>query len=95
MRLFQLKKQNTYIRFHKNQNIMKGYPYRDLIIGHREYSRNFFNPLFENKLKKYNLYLIHSGCKICPIRIIFPKMLSNNDCSIKYNKIFNINDKNE
>lgn len=91
MRLFQLKKQNTYIRFHKNQNIIKGYPYRDLLIGHRKYSRKLFDNLFENKLNKYSLHLIHSGCKICPIRILFPKMLTKNDCSIKYNNIFNKN----
>ena len=89
MRLFQLKKQNTYIRFHKNQNIMKGYPYRDLLIGHRKHSRKLFDILFENKLNKYSLHLIHSGCKICPIRVLFPNMLTENDCSIKYNAIFN------
>lgn len=88
MKLYQLKKENTYIKFHKNQNIIKGYPYRDLLKGHREYSRNYYNVLFENKLRKYNLNIKHSGCKICPIRILFPNMLTKNDCSIKYNEIF-------
>ena len=89
MRLLELKKQNTYLRFHKNQNIIKGYPYRDLIHGSRKYSRKYYDNLFENKLKRYNLHIIHSGCKICPIRILFPNMLTENDCSIKYDKIFN------
>lgn len=89
MRLFQLKKQDSYIRFHKKQNIFKGYPYRDLLIGNRIYSRKYYDKLFENKLKEYNLNIIHSGCRICPIRILFPIMLNDNDCSIKYNKIFN------
>ena len=91
MRLFELKKQDTYIRFHKSQNIFKGYPYRDLLIGNRNYSRKYFNTLFEIKLKQYNLNIKHSGCRICPIRILFPVMLTENDCSIKYNKIFNKN----
>lgn len=89
MRLFQLKKQNTYIRFHKNQNIFKGYPYRDLLYGNRIFSRKYFDNLFEFKLYQYNFNIKHSGCRICPIRILFPKMLSKNDCSIKYNEIFN------
>jgi len=89
MRLFELKKKDTYIRFHKSQNIFKGYPYRDLLIGNRKYSRKLFDKLFENKLKEYNLNIKHSGCRICPIRILFPEMLTKNDCSIKYNKIFN------
>jgi len=93
MRLFELKKKDTYIRFHKKQNIFKGYPYRDLLIGNRIYSRKIYDKLFENKLKEYNLNIIHSGCKICPIRILFPIMLNNNDCSIKYNKIFNSKNK--
>ena len=88
MRLFELKKKDTYIRFHKNQNIFKGYPYRDLLIGNRRFSRNYFQPLFEVKLKKYGLNLKHSGCKMCPIRVLFPDMLTENDCSIKYYKIF-------
>ena len=89
IRLFQLKQNNTYIRFHKSQNIIKGYPYRDLIIGHRNYSRKYYDNLFENKLNEYNFNIKHSGCRICPIRILFPIMLTENDCSIKYNKIFN------
>lgn len=89
MRLFELKKKNTYIRFHKSQNIFKGYPYRDLLLGNREYSRNIYNKLFENKLNEYKLNIKHSGCRICPIRILFPNMLTEKDCSIKYNKIFN------
>ena len=89
MRLFQLKKQNTYLRFHKNQNITKGYPYRDLLIGNRISSRKYYDNLFEIKLKKYNFNIKHSGCRICPIRILFPIMLTENDCSIKYNNIFN------
>ena len=88
IRLNELRKQNTYIRFHKNQNIIKGYPYRDLLKGNRIYSRNYYDKLFENKLKEYDLNIKHSGCKICPIRILFPIMLTKNDCSIKYNKIF-------
>jgi len=91
MRLFELKKQNTYIRFHKSQNIIKGYPYRDLLKGNRKFSRNYYDKLFENKLREYDLNIIHSGCRICPIRILFPKMLIEKDCSIKYNKIFNKN----
>lgn len=91
MRLFQLKKLNTYIRFHKTQNIYKGYPYRDLLYGNRIFSRKEYDKLFESKLKKYNLNIKHSGCKICPIRILFPEMLTENDCSIKYNNIFNKN----
>jgi hypothetical protein len=86
-RLYKLKQKNTYIDFHKNQNIMKAYPYRDLLKGHRTYSRKFYDKLFENKLKRYGLYIKHSGCKICPIRILFPNMLEKNDCSIKYHKI--------
>ncbi len=89
MRLFQLKKLNTYIRFHKSQNIYKGYPYRDLLKGNRIYSRKVYDKLFENKLNEYELILKHSGCRICPIRIVFPNMLTENDCSIKYNEIFN------
>jgi len=89
MRLFELKKQNTYIRFHKTQNCYKGYPYRDLLHGHRDYSRKVYEPLFELKLHEYNLNIKHSGCRICPIRVLFPNMLEINDCSIKYNKIFN------
>ena len=89
MRLYQLKKQNTYIRFHKSQNIYKGYPYRDLLIGHRIYSRNIYDKLFESKLREYNLNIKHSGCRICPIRVMFPEMLEIDDCSIKYDKIFN------
>lgn len=89
MRLFELKKQNTFIRFHKSQNIFKGYPYRDLLYGNRIYSRKIYDKLFENKLKEYNLNIVHSGCRICPIRILFPIMLTEKDCSIKYNKIFN------
>lgn len=89
MRLFELKKNNTFIRFHKTQNIIKGYPYRDLLKGSRRISRIYYDNLFENKLKKYNLNIKHSGCKICPIRILFSDMLSRNDCSIKYNEIFN------
>ena len=89
MRLYQLKIKNTYIRFHKEQNIMKGYPYRDLLIGHRNYSRKVFDDLFELKLREYNLNVKHSGCKICPIRILFPDMLEINDCSIKYDLVFN------
>jgi len=88
-RLYQLKKQDTYIRFHKTQNIFKGYPYRDLLIGNSRYSRDFFDKLFKQKLKEYNLNIIHSGCRICPIRILFPEMLEKNDCSIKYNRIIN------
>lgn len=90
MRLFELKKQNTYIRFHKTQNIFKGYPYRDLLVGNRRYSRNIFDKLFENKLKEYNLNIKHSGCRIYPIRILFPDMLIQNDCSIKYNNFINL-----
>lgn len=89
MRLYQLKNNNTYIRFHKKQNITKGYPYRDLLNGNRKSSRFYYNNLFGIKLNEYNLNLKHSGCRICPIRILFPDMLSKNDCSIKYDKIFN------
>ncbi len=88
MRLFELKKKDTFIRFHKSQNIYKGYPYRDLLIGNRKYSRKIFDKLFECKLKEYNLNRKHSGCRICPIRILFPDMLTENDCSIRYNSIF-------
>ena len=95
MRLFQLKKLNTYIRLHKSQNIYKGYPFRDLLYGNRIYSRKIYDKLFENILVKYNLNIKHSGCKICPIRILFPKMLTKNDCSIKYDKIFNKENNNE
>ena len=89
MRLFELKKKNTYIRFHKEQNIFKGYPYRDFIYGNRIYSRKLYDKLFEQKLREYNMNIKHSGCRICPIRIVFPKMLEIDDCSIKYDKIFN------
>ena len=89
MRLFELKKKNTYVRFHKKQNIFKAYPYRDLLIGNRLYSRNLYDKLFENKLNEYKLNIKHSGCRICPIRVLFPKMLTEKDCSIKYNEIFN------
>ena len=89
MRLFELKKLDTYIRFHKSQNIYKAYPYRDLLNGNRKYSRKIFDILFENKLRNYNFNIKHSGCKICPIRVIFPIMLTDKDCSIKYDKIFN------
>ena len=89
MRLFELKKKKTYIRFHKRQNIFKAYPYRDLLKGNRIYSRKYYDKLFESKLNQYRLNINHSGCKICPIRILFPKMLTEKDCSIKYNEIFN------
>jgi len=89
MRLFELKKLNTYVRFHKTQNIFKGYPYRDLLNGNRRYSRKQFDVLFENKLREYDLNIKHSGCRICPIRVLFPDMLTEKDCSIKYNLIFN------
>lgn len=89
MRLYELKKQNTYLRFHKTQNCFKGYPYRDYLYGHRNYSRKIYEVLFENKLREYELNINHSGCKICPIRIMNPKLLEKNDCSIKYNRIFN------
>ena len=89
MRLYELKRNNTFIRYHKKQNLMKGYPYRDLLKGHRKPSRIYYDKLFELILSKYKLNIIHSGCKICPIRVLFPKMLTENDCSIKYDKIFN------
>ena len=89
--IYELKKQNTYIRFHKTQNCYKAYPYRDLLYGRRSFSRKIYEPLFELRLQEYNLNIIHSGCRICPIRILFPNMLEINDCSIKYNKIFNKN----
>lgn len=89
MRLYQLKKNNTYIRFHKSQNIFKGYPYRDLLKGNRIYSRKIYDKLFELKLKEYNFNIKHSGCRICPIRVLFSEMLEIDDCSIKYDKIFN------
>ncbi len=89
LRLLELKIRNTYVRFHKEQNVFKAYPYRDLIIGNRRYSRNFYDILFEKILHKYGMNIKHSGCRICPIRILFPDMLEKNDCSIKYNKLFN------
>ena len=89
MRLFELKKLGTYIRFHKTQNTFKGYPYRDLLLGNRRYSRKIFDVLFENKLREYDLHIKHSGCRICPIRVLFPDMLTEKDCSIKYDLIFN------
>jgi len=87
MTLFELKKSNSFVRFHKTQNCYKGYPYRDLLHGNRRYSRKIYEPLFEQKLRQYNLNIKHSGCRICPIRILFPEMLEENDCSIRYNKI--------
>ena len=88
MRLFELKKLDTYIRFHKTQHCYKGYPYRDLLKGNRRFSRKIFDVLFENKMNEYDLNIKHSGCRICPIRVLFPDMLTKNDCSIKYGKIF-------
>lgn len=89
IRLRELRNKNTFFRFHKTQNILKCYPFRDLIINKsRIYSRNYFDMIFIAYLKKYNLNISHSGCKICPIRVLFPKMLNNNDCSLTYyNKI--------
>lgn len=89
MSLYQLKKNNSYVRFHKTQNIFKGYPFRDLLYGNRIYSRKIYDKLFEQKLNEYNFYIKHSGCRICPIRVLFPEMLEIDDCSIKYDKIFN------
>ena len=89
MRLFELKKQSTYIRNHKTKGCYVGYPFRDLLYGNRKYTRKIIEPFFENKMRKYNLNVKHSGCKICPIRIMNPIMLEKNDCSIKYNKIYN------
>lgn len=88
MRLFELKNNNTYFRNHKTKGCIVGYPYRDLLHGNRQYTRKIIEPIFEAKLKKYNLNIKHSGCKICPIRIMNPIMLEKNDCSIKYNKIY-------
>lgn len=89
MRLYELKAKETYLRFHKAKNNYVGYPYRDLLYGSRKNSRKLFELLFEQKLKEYNLNVKHSGCRICPIRILNPVMLNENDCSIKYNKLFN------
>ena len=91
MRLYELKKKNTYIRFHKTKNSYVGYPFRDLLYGNRNNTRKIVEPLFENYLGLYKMNIKHSGCKFCPIRILNPKMLTINDCSIKYNKIFNKN----
>lgn len=88
-RLNELKCLDTFIRFHKSQNVYKAYPFRDLSYGNMKHSRILFNNLFEGILRKYNLNLVHSGCKICPIRILFPELLTYKDCSIKYNKIIN------
>lgn len=90
MRLFELKKQNTYIRNHKTKGCYVAYPYRDLLHGHRNYTRKILEPIFEAKLIKYGLHAKHSACRICPIRIINPIMLEKDDCSIKYNSIFNL-----
>ena len=38
---------------------------------------------------EYDLHIKHSGCSICPIRVLFPDMLTEKDCSIKYDLIFN------
>lgn len=89
MRLLELKKQNTYFRNHKTKGCIVGYPFRDLLYSNRKYTRKIIEPIFEAYLLKFNLNIKHSGCKICPIRIINPIMLEKNDCSIKYNKIYN------
>lgn len=88
LRLFDLKEKKTFVRKHIYQNVDKAYIYRDLLLGNRKYSRDYFDKLFELKLSEYNMNIKHSGCRICPIRILFPDMLEKNDCSIKYNKIF-------
>lgn len=95
VRLKELRNKNTYFRNLKVQKVLKCYPYRDLLIGNRNTSRQYYDKLFEDFLRKYNLNIIHSGCKICPIRVLFPKMLNKNDCSLNYyNKLKEVN-KNE
>jgi len=90
MRLFELKQQNTYIRNHKTKGCYVGYPYRDLLHGNRKYTRKIIEPIFESRLERYGMNIKHSGCKVCPIRIMNPIMLEKNDCSIKYNKIYQV-----
>ena len=42
MRLYELVKQDTYLRFHKTKNNYVAYPYRDLLYGGRKNSRKLF-----------------------------------------------------
>lgn len=88
MRLLELKKQNTYVRNHKTKGCFVAYPYRDLFYAKRSYTRNKVEGIFEYYLRKNGLHAKHSGCKFCPIRILYPDMLTENDCSIKYNEIY-------
>lgn len=90
MRLFELKKQNTYIRNHKTKGCKVAYPYRDLLRGNRQFTRRVIEPIFEAKLGMYDMNIKHSGCRICPIRIMNPIMLDLNDCSIKYNELYGV-----
>lgn len=75
-RLTELRREGTFLRYHKRHgNVWHGYPFRD---AYNEY------PFYKYLLTK-GIIPIHSGCKICPIRIIFD-MTYEGDKSILYYK---------
>ncbi|MFW9972798.1 MAG: hypothetical protein ACFFDF_21610 [Candidatus Odinarchaeota archaeon] len=74
--LTELREMGTFLRLHKKHgNVWHGYPFRDAF---NEY------PFYEYLLGK-GIMPIHSGCQICPIRIIF-NMAYEGDKSILYYK---------
>lgn len=74
--LTELRQQNTFLRLHKKHgNVWHAYPFRD---SFNEY------PFYKYLLSK-NIMPLHSGCQICPIRIIF-NMCHENDKSLLFYK---------
>ncbi len=72
--LTELRRGNTFLRLHKKHgNVWHAYPFRDAF---HEY------PFYKYLLGK-NMTPIHSGCQICPIRIIF-NMCNESDKSLLF-----------
>ena len=74
--LTELRKEGTFLRLHnRHGNVWHGYPFRD---AYNEYP-------FYKYLQNKGIMPIHSGCQICPMRIIFD-MAYEGDKSILYYK---------
>lgn len=74
--LTELRRKDTFLRLHKTHgNVWHGYPFRD---AYNEY------PFYKYLINK-GINPLHSGCQICPIRIIF-NMTNEGDKSILYYK---------
>lgn len=76
--LTELRKKKTFLRLHKTHgNVYHAYPFRD---AYNEYP-------FYKYLKNKGLTPMHSGCQICPIRIIFNMTSPGDKSTLFYEKL--------